>query len=215
MKWWNSKIRVFLLTVVLCLSFVTQANAQSEYERRMYNYQTRWSKLIPKYTKVQFAGGMGFLSLGGGWNYGKNKQWETDVLFGFIPRYSDEKVRATFTLKQNFIPWNVKLGKDFSMDPLSCSLYANSVLDGDYWASAPDKYPNGYYSFSTKIRFNMALGQRFTYHFPVDKRRTRKSVTFFYEIGTNELYLISAFCNSYLKPNDYLHLSLGLKVQIL
>ena len=38
--------------------------------------------LIPTHTKIQFAGNMGLLSFGTGWDYGRRNQWETDVFFG-------------------------------------------------------------------------------------------------------------------------------------
>ncbi len=55
------------------------------YQKRIQQYQTHWDKLIPQYGKVQFAGNMGLLSFGFGWDYGKNSQWETDLCSGLFP----------------------------------------------------------------------------------------------------------------------------------
>ena len=44
---------------------------------------------------------------------------------------------------------------------------------------------------------------------------TAKEITFFYEISTCDLYVVSAFTNKYLKPKDYLSLSFGIKLQLL
>lgn len=211
-NWWN-----FRKTVILFLAFSSCIHLQSQnniYEEKLENYRSKWDKLIPKYTKIQFAGGMGLLSFGTGWNYGKNKMWETDIFLGFIPKYDADKFRLTFTLKQNLIPWRVDLNQYFSFDPFSCSFYVNTILNGDYWINEPDKYPNGYYPFATKLRFNFSVGQRFTFHIPIEKRRKRESISFFYEVGTNELYIISAIGNDYIKLTDILKLSLGIKVQI-
>ncbi|MDR2859508.1 MAG: hypothetical protein LBV64_03845 [Mediterranea sp.] len=189
--------------------------AQNGYDKRVEKRQTQWDKLIPTHTKMQFAGGMGILSLGGGWDYGKNNQWETDVFLGFLPKYSTDKTKILFTLKQNFIPWEKNFNECISLDPLSCGLYINTIFDDDFWVHELDKYPNNYYSFSTKMRFNIYVGQRLTYKIPHDKRFFSKSVTFFYEISSNELYIVSAFTNSYLKPKDYLRLSFGIKLQLI
>lgn len=51
------------------------------YKKRVEKYISRWEKLIPRYTKLQFAGSMGMLSLGTGWNYYRN-HWETDLYLG-------------------------------------------------------------------------------------------------------------------------------------
>lgn len=212
MKWWISK-KIFLLGL-LVLFISSYSFAQNDYEKRIEKYQRLWNHLIPSYTKIQYAGNMGLLSFGTGWDYGKNNQWETDVFLGFVPRYNTDNFKVTLTLKQNFIPWNINLKKGFSLDPMACGLYINSVFGGDFWSSEPDKYPSNYYNFSTKIRFNIYLGQRITYRIPTEKRFFAKSVTLFYEISTNELYMISAVQNSYLKPKDYLSLSLGLKMQL-
>ncbi|MCS2917690.1 hypothetical protein NXW71_04920 [Parabacteroides merdae] len=47
------------------------------------------------------------------------------------------------------------------------------------------------------------------------KKSWHKSISFFYELSTCDLYLINKIGNGYLKPKDYLSLSFGLKLQIL
>ena len=76
---------------------------------------------------------MGLLSFGTGWDYGKRNQWETDLLLGFIPKYSSKKAKVTMTLKQNYMPWSINLGKGFSTEPLSCGLYLNTVFGNQFW----------------------------------------------------------------------------------
>jgi hypothetical protein len=206
MKWYGFKYTVLWLILIFPLT----ASAQNSYEKRMEKRQQRWNQLIPTHSQLQYAGGMGLLSGGVGWDYGKNR-WETDVFLGFLPRYSTRETKWTFTLKQNYIPWNIDAGKNFSFSPLSCGLYANTIFDEDFWMSDPDKYPNRYYSFSTKLRFHIYVGQGVAYNIPYEKRRLLNAVTFFYEISSSDLYFISVFGNSWLKPKDYLHLSVGMK----
>lgn len=210
MKLLNFNSKIYL--GILLFLFSTNVMAQSKYEKRVESYKSQWDKLTPRYVKIQYAGGMGLISIGTGWDYGKNKQWETDLLFGYLPRYSTKKSKITFTLKQNFIPWSKRLNKNFSLEPLATGLYVNTIFDGEFWVNEPDKYPN--YSFSTKMRFNIYIGQRITFHIPSEKRFFTKSITAFYEISSNDLYIASAFTNSYLKPTDYLRLSFGLKMQL-
>ena len=202
-----------LFVFTLIVLFPCPILGQSKYEDRIDKYRSRWKKLIPTHYKIQYAGGMGLISLGTGWDYGKNNQWETDVFLGFLPKYSTKDNKLTFTLKQNFMPWRTNLGRGFSSELLSCGLYLNTVLNGDFWVSDPDKYPDGYYTFSTRLRIYAYLGQRLTYNIPKDKRFFAKAVTLFYEVSTNDLYVISAAGNKYLKPDDYLKLSFGLKFQ--
>lgn len=196
-----------------------QGSGESEYEysfeKRLEKYQSFWNKIIPTHTKMQYAGSMGFLSFGMGWDYGKKNRWETDLFFGFIPKYSTDKVKITMTLKQNYMPWDVKIGsKGFSFEPLSCGLYITTVFGKQFWATEPDYYPNGYYGFSTKFRINVYLGERITYTIPSSKRFFAKSITLYYELSSNELYIRDAIRDSYHKPTDYIKLSFGIKAQI-
>ena len=103
---------------------VTQMpNRHHKYDKRVHRYRRAWEALIPTHTKLQYAGGMGLLSWGIGWDYGKRGQWETDLLLGFIPRYSSKHFKMTMTLKQNYIPWSIWLGKDLSLEPLTTGIY--------------------------------------------------------------------------------------------
>ena len=175
----------------------------SRYDKRVHRYRKHWESLIPTHTKLQFAGNMGLLSLGTGWDYGKRNQWETDILFGILPKYDSKRTKITMTL-----------GKDFAVEPLACGMYFNTVFGGEFWTHEPDRYPKGYYGFSSKVRIHAFLGQRLTYNIPPRWRLGARAITFYYEISTCDLYIVSAFLNKYLKPKDYLSLSFGLKTQL-
>lgn len=192
----------------------TLAAALSRAEKRLERYRKLHNAFIPQSYKAQFLGGMGFISLGPSWSYGKKKQWETDFLLGFIPKYNSDAVKVTLTLKQNYIPWNLPLKYGLSLEPLTCGLYLNTVFSNKFWTHEPDRYPSGYYGFSTRIRANIFLGQRIMYRIPDTKREFARAIGFFYELSTCDFYLVSAVTNRSLRPRDYLRLSFGLKLQI-
>lgn len=209
MKWYS-----FSTLVLIALLCPVTLSAQETVENGVDRYTSIWNNLIPKYTKVQFAGSMGFLSAGVGWSYGKER-WETDLLFGLVPRYTDDHAMLTFTVKQNFIPWKIPLRNEaFVFEPLACGMYLNTLLDEDFWVMNPDRYPSGYYTFPTRIRTHIFVGERISFY-PDKKNHPKRALTLFYELSTCDLYLISAVRNRYLKPTDYLSLSFGLKFHIL
>lgn len=234
MKWWNTKTAYALCFMLLSTATLkAQVTAQEEKVAdsiakldtgkiavtdsvtiAVKDYRSGWGKLIPEYGKIQYAGSMGFLSIGGGYDYGVNKQWETDIFLGFLPHYSTDKNKITLTVKQNYIPWKVDLNNRWMIEPLTTGMYINTVFDDDFWISEPDKYPNSYYAFSTRIRINAFLGQRITYKLKPNAQKYLKSFTVFYEVSTNDVYVLSAWNNAYLKPEDYLVLSAGIKVQV-
>lgn len=197
-------------------TIITTSVQSSRYDRRVHRYRRHWNALIPTHLKLQFAGNMGLLSVGTGWDYGKHNQWETDILLGFLPKYHSSENKVTFTVKQNYMPWSLQIKESrFSVEPLSCGMYLNTVFGDEFWVSEPSRYPKGYYGFSSKVRIHAFLGQRLTYDIDPRRRFTAKSITFFYEISTCDLYIVSAFTNKYLKPKDYLSLSFGVKLQML
>lgn len=225
MKWSTIKSVIIITSAVTSVLCNDYANAQtsdsiftskpsySKYDKRINHYRKNWERLIPTHNVLQFAGNMGMFSLGTGWDYGKRDQWETDILLGFIPKHDSPRTKITMTLKQNYIPWSIDMGKQFALEPLACGLYLNTVFGHEFWVHEPDRYPEGYYGFSSKIRAHIFLGQRLTYDIDKERRFFAKSVTLFYELSTYDLVLISRVTNKYLRARDYLSLSFGLKFQ--
>lgn len=208
--------RLVCIILISFFAFGGYANNVEEtnrYKKRIGQYKELWESLIPTYTKLQYAGGMGLMNLGFGWSYGQRDQWETDVFLGFIPRYSSDNSKVTMTLKQNFIPWQKPLNKTMTLEPLTTSLYLNTVFSDEFWTKEPERYPSGYYNFSTRVRFHLSVGQRLRFNIPDKKRLFARSITAFYEISTCDLYVVSAFTNK-LSLDDYLRLSFGLKFDI-
>lgn len=130
-----------------------------------------------------------------------------------IIHFQTDHILTRFVFPPLYMPWSINIGKGFSTEPLACGLYLNTVFGDQFWVNEPDRYPKGYYGFSSKVRIHIYMGQRLTYDIDPQRRFLAKSVTFFYEISTCDLYLVSAVQNSYLRPRDYLSLSFGLKFQ--
>lgn len=184
------------------------------YERNKQRYLRRAEKLIPNQAVVQYAGCIGFLSAGIGWHYGRRDRWESEVLLGFVPRYESDCAKATLTVKERFVPWRLPMGRWWSVEPLTAGIYLNTIFGEDFWAHEPSRYPKSYYGFATKIRAGVFLGQRFRYHIPLRKRWMHKSIAFYYELGTSDLYIISAIPNKNVRLGDILSLSFGLTLDV-
>ena len=215
-----------LLSGILLLGGVQTMKAQAEeisqdttelsrYDRNVLKYRKHWDVLIPTQGVIQTCGNMGIVSMGVGWDYGKRRQWETHLMLGFIPRFDSSNSKVTLTLKENFIPWRKDIGKGWWFEPLECSVYFNTVFGHDFWTKQPTKYESGYYPFSTRIRPNLALGERFKFDIPHNRRKRIKSVTFFYELGTNDIYFMRFYRNGSAGFWDVFGLSLGANFQFL
>lgn len=229
MKQWNFKLLTLLLLMLAGPLAAQQAEAPSEpteadtlqtpfmyrYDRRLERYRRNFNSLIPQTHVLQLYGDMGLVSIGVGWDYGKREQWETNLLLGFIPKYNSDKMRLSFTLKQNYTPWSFSVSDAVSIEPLMTGMYLNTVFGHQFWTHEPERYPKGYYGFSTRVRIHLFVGQSVTLAIPPEKRFIAKAVSAFYELSTCDLYVVSAFTNRYLKPRDYLRLSFGLRFKIL
>lgn len=189
---------------------------QSRYDKRVRRYRRHWASLIPTHNIYQFAGNMGLLSAGVGWEYGKRRQWELDLLFGVLPKYNSKRTKMTMTVKGTFIPWSTYMKKGWFFEPLSCGLYLNTVFGNEFWSRQPDRYPDDYYPLlATKLRANVFVGQRINKIVPRNRRKMVKHVSTFYEISTCDLYIRSMFMDSSISLWDILSLSIGIRVQLL
>ncbi len=201
-------------TLLLSAS-VPEVAELSVYERRMIKRMRRWQRLIPRHYKMQFAGSIGVVSLGAGWTYGRSDQWETDLMFGFLPKFESEEAKIVFTVRQSYIPWKIALGdRGFAYRPLSCGVFFSSVLNHNFWVSEPGRYPGGYYGFSTRLRANIFAGQRIGYYRPDDKRVLAQGISLYYEFSTCDTDLITCFGDRNVKFKDIISLAVGVKVHL-
>jgi len=170
-------------------------------------------RLIPSSYIIQYAGSIGLFSLGWGWDYGKKHQWSTDFLIGYVPKYDTDRAKLTLTLRQTYTPWSVPVNKQIAYHPLRTRVYFNTTLGKQFWYKEPDKYPSSYYSFSTRLRINLFVGQDFIYRL---KSQTSyfESIRLYYDFHSSDLYLASGIPNSYLNFDDYIGLTIGVKLQI-
>lgn len=197
-------------------SIYVQSAKEQPYDRRVHRYRKYWASLIPTELIIQNAGNMGLLSAGIGWDYGARRQWETQLLFGYIPKYKSHRSKLTITLKENYTPWSLFLKKGWTLEPLRCGIYINTVAGHEFWKKQPQRYPDKYYHFlSTKFRFNVFVGQGVEKIIPANHRKFIRSVTLFYELSTCDLYIRNVFLDKKVQPSDVVGLSLGLKLLLL
>lgn len=223
----RSSFRIFL-TVALVAAVIPLCKAQNmsgedttkvavfespettRYHMRLMKRQQQWNRLIPNLFMLQYAGDLGMFSGGIGWDYGRRNQWETHVMFGYLPPKQNYQHYWTFTLREVFLPWRLKLDKSWNLHPLHVSLAVNSILHHDFWTSEPDRYPSGYYGFSSKVRFQLGFGQRISWLIPENKRFLSKRISFYYEIVTCDLYIRQKFLNNKIPMKDIFALGLGM-----
>lgn len=182
-------------------------------DMRVHEGYVGLERLIPTHVKLQYAGGMGVVSFGAGWDYGRKCCWETDVMIGFLPRAYADRFHTTLTLRQNYSPWSIRCGGRFAFEPFACGVYLNFISGERFWMREPARYPGeGYYGFTSRLRIHLYVGQRLTLNFDPDA--AVRAVTLYYELSANDLNIVAKFGNSSLRVSDIVFFSAGVKLQI-
>lgn len=185
-------------------------NVSPRYVRHRQRVATNWMRIVPNQFTLQYAGSIGAASVGIGWHYGRARHWETEMLVGFVPRYHARHAHYTFTLKERYVPWHVRLSSRWTLQPLTAGLFFNTISGGEFWRREPDKYPKRYYGFSSKIRTNVFLGERIRYAVPSRRRVFHSAISAYYELSSCDLYIVSKATNKSYPWSRTLSLAFGL-----
>ena len=189
-------------------------HAQRPLDGREHRGYEGWKRILPTHVKAQYAGGMGVLSFGAGWDYGRRCRWETDVLIGFLPKTYSDEFHLTFTIKQNYIPWSIRCCDRFAIEPFTCGFYLNYISGHDYWVQEPDRYPvSDYYGFTSRLRTHVYVGERITCY--LKNNSSLRSITLYYELSANDLDIIAKCGNRSLALSDIVYFSVGVKFQLM
>ena len=164
----------------------------------------------PDHIKVQYAGGMGFISIGAGYST-KNQKLEGDLYYGYLPESIGGVSIHSISGKVAWIPIHSVSIKKYQVEPLMTGLIVNYNFGKQYFSFDPPYYPYRYYSFPTAIHSALFLGSRIGYNFPTQSYVKRISV--YYEILSFDREILSFVSNTKsLKITDIVTLALGVKI---
>lgn len=164
---------------------------------------------IPSQAKLQFAGNVGMLAVGGGWSWWK-RRIDLDLLLGWVPPLDGTEPIYIGTLKLTAWPIDLDLGKDWRLRPISLGGTTSLTFGEHYFIFQPDRYPENYYQFSTAVRFGAFLGGSIGHRF---HRAAFKGIDFYWEVGFTEFEFWLVVKNPHaLAFYDIVHVALGLAV---
>ncbi|MBT1706076.1 hypothetical protein [Chryseosolibacter indicus] len=168
----------------------------------------RW--YVPDFAAVQYAGSIGFFSIGAGYDLFKEKA-NVDLLFGYVPpAYAGDGAIRTMTLKFTGEVIRLQPNPTTLIHPLTIGTYFNYTFGHEYSSDLPAWYPNGYYWWSEAVRVNVFIGGNV--RFITNRLQQGSKVTAYYEIGTNEIKLASYTQNVHaLNIWSILHAGIGVR----
>jgi hypothetical protein len=198
------KFYVFYISVFLTL-FGFGLHAQGSLSSKRVN---KW--YVPDFATLQYAGSTGFISVGGGYSIFKNKA-NMDILFGYVPVFAGGLPIETISLKFTGAVWRVPVNNRVGLNPLSIGTFFCYTPGREYSSELPSWYPTGYYWWSEAIRVNIFIGGGGDITL-INSRRISK-LNFYYELGTNEIKLVSYIQNTkVLTLGDILHAGIGMRI---
>jgi hypothetical protein len=197
-------MKTLLLALLIgCLAIPAAAQKDTAY------IQKHHKAFIPYHAAIQYAGSMGMFSAGVGYA-SKADRTHFDIFLGYVPSFYSSDDLYVITTKITHAFWGTHpINERWQYTPFTAGLFLTYTIGKNFqW---PARYPDGYYWWSESLRPNIFIGGNIQYllHHTIKLRK----FTLYYELGTNELKLVSYIKNtSALSVGDILHAGVGMKV---
>jgi len=158
--------------MVALLSFFSVAQDSSDIKVK--------KKLLPHYTILQYAGNMGFLSVGTGYLFSKRRM-ALGLQLGYLPKSIGGATIGTITIKYIYSPWEIKKD-EFFIVPLNVGMNLTNTYSNLVERRWPSHYPKGYYPWIPALNFGFFIGSSIFYRFN-KKDEYKNRLGLFYELG--------------------------------
>jgi hypothetical protein len=112
---------------------------------------------VPDHAKVQFAGEMGLVSPGVGYEL-LGHRLQSDLFFGWVPASIGGDDVFSATAKLTLVPWRIQAGHRWRVHPLSVSTQLTYTFGSQYFLTPPGRYPRGYYDVPTALHTAVGVG---------------------------------------------------------
>lgn len=171
---------------------------------------TRYKKFLPDYVKMQFAGGIGFVSMGVGYTFLKQKL-EVSYFYGYVPKFvsTDDLHSVSLQLTAKFLRFKVK--NNIEVMPLNFGWFIHHTFGTEYWIKLPDHYPTEYYWWSPGRNSGVFLGGEIKTKL-LSNKTPASGTAFYVRAGSRGLYIASKFGNSTIPLHDIIEFGFGVAV---
>ncbi|HAN18121.1 MAG: hypothetical protein A2X13_04110 [Bacteroidetes bacterium GWC2_33_15] len=164
--------------------------------------------LLPDYVKLQYAGGIGFISPGLGYTFLKHRL-DITLFYGYIPSFLSSDDLHSISLQFTGKIFKFSLKKDIDVLPLNIGFFLHHNFGEEYWVTLPSHYPENYYWWSPGRMGGIFIGgeirtKLLAHYTPAS------GLAFYFRVGSRGLYLTSAWDNSEIQFTDILELGFGI-----
>ncbi len=181
--------------IILLTLIVITTNAQTEKKR---------PALLPDHAKAQFAGTIGFIAVGAGYDWSKGKL-EGDLYYGYVPSWVGGVDIHSLTAKLTWLPLKREYNNEIVVDWLNAGFLINYAFGRRYHLFSRTNYSFVYYGFPTAAHIALFLGGGVS----------KKKIGLYYEIGTTDRDLASYATNSKAIPfTDIINIGIGARFRL-
>jgi hypothetical protein len=199
----------FNLLVILILAFTLNVTDSFSQETSSDD-SVKLKKLLPDYVKLQYAGGIGFISAGVGYTFFKQKL-DISAFYGYVPTWFTVDDLHSVSLQFTAKIFRIKASKNVEILPLNFGWYLHHTFGNEYWVKLPDNYPKGYYWWSPGRNAGVFIGGEIKTKLLAGKSPA-SGTAFYARIGTRGLYLSSKIGNSSIPLTDIIELGFGVAI---
>ena len=169
------------------------------------NAQSFAGKILPRYAQVQYAGNIGVIAGGLGYNLKKDRVLLT-VLDGYTPAEIAGSAVNTVAVRVNYNLFQPSL-KNLTLKGYIGTGCNFETTGNGFYSKLPERYTHGYYK-TNAIHATLQIGGRLLY--PLIGRE-RQALEVYAETGTLDSYLYYYFANKNLKITEIFSAALGLR----
>jgi len=192
------------IIALILLIGVTETNAQESNKID----STQQYRFLPDYVKLQYAGGIGFLSAGVGYTF-VDHRIDVSLFYGYVPTWFTVDDLHSVSLQFTAKLIRIKASEKVEILPLNIGWYLHHTFGNEYWVKLPDNYPEEYYWWSPGRNAGVFLGGEIKTKL-LSNKTPASGLAFYARVGTRGLYLASKFGNSSIPVTDIIELGFGI-----
>ncbi len=197
--------KLYILIVIIGLS-VNSLFAQETNNVKVQD-SSAWNKFLPDYVKLQYAGGIGFLSAGVGYTFFK-QHLDVSLFYGYVPKWFTVDDLHSISLQFTVKLFRIRVSENVEILPLNIGWYVHHTFGSEFWVKLPDNYPDGYYWWSPGRNAGIFLEGEIKTKLLANKTPA-SGLAFYVRAGSRGLYLASKVGNKSIPLTDIIELGFG------
>jgi len=181
-----------------------------------FSFQTAFSQsklaeaIIPDHVDLQYAGSIGYVSIGVGYNLFKEKT-SLSFHYGYVPEVKGGELHIA-AVKFEYKPFKIKISDKIVFHPINPVVFLSYTMGKNFGLSFDrNQYAKGYYFWSPALREHLGISSELK--LMGDRSSKIKSISLYAEANTNDLYMISWYENRTSTPiYEIFHLGFGVRM---